>query len=69
MAIDVQKLWGIPEAPNTIKINVLRSCGHRERFPFEGIEEAAGYRMPRAEAERLQEMRLGICENCDNDKS
>ena len=68
MAIDVQKLWNISEAPNTVTIPVKRVCGHVERFPFEGIEQPGGYSMPKSEADRLAVLRLTVCVMCDNDR-
>ena len=64
MAIDVQKLWGLPEAPNTITIAVRHTCGHIERYPFEGIAEANGYRMSQVEAERHAALRSEPCLFC-----
>ena len=66
--IDVQKLWGLPTPANTLTIAVRRICGHVERYPFEGIEADGGYRMPRSEAERLAEMKLEVCVECDGDR-
>lgn len=68
MAIDVQKLWDIPTPANTTAIPVRRICGHTERYPFEGVEESNGYRMPKSEADRLVEMRLQVCVECDGDR-
>lgn len=64
MTIDAQALWGIPEPPNTIKIVVTHACGHKERYPFEGIEQADGYHMPRTEADRLYILRARPCDEC-----
>jgi hypothetical protein len=65
MTIDVQKLWGVPVSPDTVTIAVRHTCGHVERYPFEGIEASDGYHMPSAEAARLAALRTTPCVLCE----
>lgn len=62
---DVMSLWGLDTPSNTVTIKVKRSCGHVESLPFEGVEDGDNYRLPAAEADRLQGLRQTPCLTCD----
>ena len=61
---DIIKLWGLRMSANTVNIVVRHTCGHVERYPFEGVADTAGYHMPTSEAARLARLKESPCIEC-----